>query len=353
MTSRKRKSAIPGMALAVALTAILAASALSASSETDRPGRRRREALRESLVRGMDIFAANYGDTDWSAAVEALAASPSDPANPAFISVPLSLANVYLNRYETGFHRADLERSLALAEWVVENHGLWGSREGSGSVVSYLDITAKRLEAECDAGGFELRIDELWRAALGITAREAEAITGSSRRCGLDLVLDACLQAILPFPSENDALVARAALLAAASTLLPQDPRAGTWGRMSREIVSTIPTTSCGTADSEIVRSQGALSFLLAEGDVPEEYRSSWAATGGPDVPCPSASARSYETSGPVAAAVTPEQVDAAIRDSRVVAFTLSELYLWIFPPGSQCESFESGGDIVAEQQSR
>jgi hypothetical protein len=251
MTSRNRKSAASGMVLAIACFAglLLAASTLPASSALDRPGRRR-DALRESLVRKMDIFAVNYGDTDWSSAVGALLASPSDPANPAFISVPLSLANVYLNRYEFGFDKADLERSVALAEWVVANHDLWGRRESTGAVVSYLDITVSRMNAECDVGGFETRIGDLWSAALGITAEEAEAIAGTGRRCELDLVLDACLQSILPYPSEPDALASRAALLAAAAALLPEDSRAGAWGRMAREIVSSVPPTSCGASDS-------------------------------------------------------------------------------------------------------
>jgi len=352
MISRNRKSAVSGFTVAIACLAglLLAASTLPASSALDRPGRRR-DALRESLVRKMDIFAANYGDTDWSSAVGALLASPSDPANPAFISVPLSLANVYLNRYESGFDKADLERSVALAEWVVANHALWGRREGSGAVVSYLDITVQRLNAECDVGGLDLRIGDLWSAALQITAEEAEAVAGMGRRCGLVLVLDACLQSILPYPSEPDALASRAALLAAAAALLPEDPRAGAWGRMAREIVSSVPATSCGASDSEIVRAQGALSFRLSGGEVPDEFDSAWTSDGGPIVPCPAASSRSYETEGPVAAAATAESVDLAIRDSRVVAFTLSELYLWIFPPGSQCESSDGRGDIVPGQR--
>jgi hypothetical protein len=36
-----------------------------------------------------------------------------------------------------------------------------------------------------------------------------------------------------------------------------------------------------------------------------------------------------------------------ARRDSRVVAFYLSEHYLWQFPPGSQCDTDDEEGDIV------
>jgi hypothetical protein len=305
-------------------------------------------------MRKMDIFAANYGDADWSAVAGSLFENPSDPANPAFMSVPISLANVYLNRYEAGSRKSDLERSVALAEWVAGNRALWERREGSGAVVSYLDITIQRLRAECDVEGYEFRIGQVVAAAMRITADEADAISGTGHRCGGVLLLDACLASIQPYPTEADALASRAALLAAAASLFPSDPRAAVWGEKARQLAASFPSTTCGTSDTEIVRSQGALSFLLAGGEVPSEFDSGRPSDGGgSDVPCPSASARSYETAGPVAAVDGAEAVDLAIRDSRVVAFTLSEIYLWIFPPGSQCESSAGSGDIVPEQQAR
>ena len=353
MATRNRMSGGFAAALAIACATFLAAGALPALSDRDSPGRRR-DALRESLLRKMDIFAANYGDADWSAVTGSLSENPSDPANPAFLSVPLSLANVYLNRYEAAYRKADLERSVALAEWVVSNRALWERREGSGAVVSYLDITVKRLEAECDVGGFEFRIGQLVAAAMGITAEEAGAIAGTGHRCGGVLLLDACMASIQPYPAEADALASRAALLAAAAALFPGDSRAAVWGEKARQLASSFPSTVCGTSDTEIVRAQGALSYLLAGGEVPSEFDSGWnSAGGGPGAPCPAASARNYETDGPVAAVDGAEALDLAIRDSRVVAFTLSEIYLWIFPPGSQCEASAGSGDIVPGQQAR
>lgn len=337
-------------ALAIAGLVLLTAGALPAISARERPGRRR-EAMRESLMRRMNIFAVNYGNTDWSSVTQTLAENPSDPANPAFMSVPLSLANVYLNRYEAGGDKGDLERSVGIVEWVAWNRALWERREGSGSVVSFLDITVKRLQAECDVGGFEFRIDELWRTALEITADEADAITRSDS-CRRTIRLEACPLAILPFPAEDDARAARAALLAAASSFLSGDPRAAAWAQAAKSLAESFPASACRTAETEIVLTQGALSFLLAGAEVPVQFDSGLAAEGGPPpLSCSAPFATAYETTGPVGAVEPGPALAAAIRDSRVVAFALSESYLWLYPPGSQCERAGEAGPIVPEQQ--
>ncbi|HKA37399.1 MAG TPA: hypothetical protein VKH43_11315, partial [Thermoanaerobaculia bacterium] len=290
---------------------------------------------------------------DWSAVAIALFENPSDPANPAFMSVPLSLANVYLNRYEARYREEDLDRSISLAEWVAWNRALWGSREGSGAVVSYLDITVARLSTECSVGGFDSRVEQLRQAAMAITAEEADAVAGTGSRCGGVLRQDACLASIVPYPTEPDALASRAALLAAAASFLPDDPRAPAWSEKARQLASSLPSGSCESSDVEIVRSQGRLSFLLSGGEVPPEFGSGWTTSGGTSVLCPSASARSYETPGSVGAVNGAEALDLAIRDSRVVVFVLSEIYLWIFPPGSQCEEPEVTGDFASSRRAR
>ena len=338
--------------LAIAGFVFLAAGALPAISVRERPGKRR-DAMREALTRTMDIFAANYGDTDWSRVTDALAENPSDPANPAFMSVPLSLANVYLNRYEKGGNKADLERSVGIVEWVVWNRALWERREGSGSVVNYLDITLRRLQAECDVGGYEFRIDELWSVAMGITADEADAISSGGRRCRAGtLLLDACPLAILPFPMEEESRAARAALLAAASSFLSGDARASVWAQGAKEIAQSFPESECRSAETEIVLTQAALSYRLADSEVPEQFDSGRAAEGGaPRLSCTGPFATSYETPGPVASVEVGPPLDAAIRDSRVVAFHLSESFLWLYPPGSQCERAGEAESLLPEQR--
>ncbi len=343
-----------GQVGAVALGVFLAASLLLALRPGDSgPGdrmRQRRQALRASEIRVMDIFGQNYGGADWSRVTSGLEANPSDPANPAFMSIPLSLANVYLNRYEVGQDKADLERSAGLLEWVVSSRRMWGGRDLSGSVVSYLDISLSRLRAECDIGGFESRIDELWRSAMTITAEEAQALLdgggGPGRPCPPTLSLAACVQSILPFPIEQEAQAARAALLSAAASFLAEDPRAPAWADSAR-LAARFPGAVCQTAETELALSQGALSFLLAGGDAPVELEpASGALDSGRSSSACSTFATGYETSGPVGVVDPAQSLATAIRDSRVVAFYLSEIYLWQFPPGSQCGDDEDGDTV-------
>ena len=181
MANKNRKSWNPGRAGAIAGLLFLAAVGLAAESAigprdpVDR-GDRRRQVVRENLIRSMDIFAVNYGAADWSPVVTSLLANPSDPGNAAVMTAPLSLANVYLNRYEVAGDRDNLERTVGLAEWVVWNRGLWGGRDGSGAVVAYVDLTVRRLRGECDVTGFEDRIEALRLAVIDIRGEEGTGL---------------------------------------------------------------------------------------------------------------------------------------------------------------------------------
>jgi len=124
MTSENRKTRSLGRAGAAALLVFLAAGLLLAIGPDGTQPRRWRE-LRAKEMRIMDVFAGNYGGADWSLVTSDLAARPDDPANPAFMSVPLSFANVYLNRYELTGNKADLEQSVQIFEWVASSRGLW------------------------------------------------------------------------------------------------------------------------------------------------------------------------------------------------------------------------------------
>src|SRR5215471_19789575 len=72
-----------------------------------------REELRLAEIRVMNIYGLNYGAADWSAVTQALAAHPGDAGNAAVMSIPLSLGNVYLNRYEVSADPADLQRAIS------------------------------------------------------------------------------------------------------------------------------------------------------------------------------------------------------------------------------------------------
>jgi hypothetical protein len=354
MTTQTRKPRNLGRSGAAAFLLLLAASATLAISANGKPGQRRR-AMRESQIRVMDIFAQNYGGADWSPVTSDLESHPADPANTAFMSIPLSLGNVYLNRYEVGWNKADLERSLGMFEWVASNRELWGGREGSGSVVSYLDISLTRLRAECDVGGFESRIEELWRTAMAITEAEAQALLQAigepDRPCRLESTLGACTLRILPVDSEQRQ-ASRASLLAAASSFLPDDPRSPAWGESARRFAVAAPDSSfsaCEAAEADLVLAQGALSYRLAGGDIPSEFGavSGTVAARRTASSCPSFLA--YRTTGPVEVVEPGDSLATALADSRVVAFYLLERFLWQFPPGSQCEGDDEDGNVVRE----
>lgn len=342
MTKRNRKIQSIGRVGAIALLLSLAASAATAMRPDGRPGdelRSRREARRVLEIRVMDIFAQNYGTTDWSLLTSDLVAHPDGNGNPAVMSIPLSLGNVYLNRYEVGHDKADLERAIQMFERVTSNRALWGGRDGSGSVVSYLDISLSRLEAECDIGGFESRIEELWQTAMAITAEEAGALL-EEQPCGSTTWLGACVAAILPVADDPEAAASRASLLAAASTFLAEDPRAEAWAQAARQLVGRIPAGVCQTQETVLILSQGALSYRLVGREDPAEFASVLHGVSRTSSSCPQVRI-DYETSGPVAFVAPGDSLDKAIRDSRVVAYHLSQVFLVLFPPGSQCAVVE------------
>ncbi len=342
MTKRNRNTRILAGVGAAALLLLLAAGpalAVSAVGDKSDPDQRR-QAMRESQIRAMDIFARNYGNADWSLVLQDVEANPADPGNAAFMSVPLSLANVYLNRYEAGGDKNDLDRSLAIFEWVVAAGALWGGRDGSGAVVSYLDIGLARVRSECDVGGFESRIDALWGAAMAVTAEEADALllgTGV-RPCGPDVLLAACTESMRAVPVDEEELASRAALFAAASSFLASDPRAQAWAEGALSLAAQFPASACTAAETDLLLSQGALAKRLgggAGGGLDEG--SGGGKVGRVSVSClPFSTA--YETAGPVDAVTPGDSLARAIADSRIVSFYLTERYLWLFPPGSQCE---------------
>ena len=337
----KSRIGTPGSSRAsVAALLLLAAGpvlAISGNGRTD-PGQRRR-ALRQSQFAVMDIFARNYAGADWSLVSADLEAHPADTGNAAVISIPLSLANVYLNRYEVGWNEADLLRAIELFEGVAESRDLWGGRDGSGSVVSYLDISLARLRAECDVGGYETWIDELWTTAMTITAEEADAVLQAALPCGA--TLSACVAQIAPVTGNETVLASRQALFATASSFLADDPRAAVWAENARSLAALFPSSECQDADTELALSQGALSYRLAGGATVLSDRAVNGKTGRVSIIC-SPFNTAYETAGPVDVVTPGDSLALAIRDSRVVAFLLTEQFLWQFPPGSQCEAEEA-----------
>lgn len=343
MTNNNRTTRSLGAAGAAAFLLLLTAGAALAISPDWKPGtqlERRQRAMRASQIAVMDIFGQNYGGADFSLVIGDLESHPADAGNAAFMSVPLSLANVYLNRYETGGAKADLDRAVLILGWVADRRDLWSGREHTGSVVSYLDISLARARAECDVGGYESAIDEAWSKAMALTAGEADALLETASPCGLTLLLAACADRILPLPIptvEAD-LASRAALFATASSFLSADPRAAVWAENARALAASFPASECQPVEVDVILTQGALSKNLGDADAPDVglhgrgvERVSTVCT---------AYSPSYKTAGAVDVVTPGDSLAEAIADSRVVAFVLSERFLWQFPPGSQCLIF-------------
>lgn len=73
----------------------------------------------------MDVLAQLYGKTDFSPVASYMTENPGDAGNPNIVFIPLSLGNVYLNRFESRNHISDLRTSIDWLEWVAANHWLW------------------------------------------------------------------------------------------------------------------------------------------------------------------------------------------------------------------------------------
>ena len=334
MIQQNRKTRSPRSVGTIVFVLFFAAS-FALGSPPGRP-RNRREAVRLALIRGMDVFGQYYAGADWSAVTSELQAHPAAAGNAAVMSISLALGNVYLNRYEVGRDKADLDRAIGVFEAVASNHALWGNRAGSGSIVSYLDISISRVDGECDIGGFESRTSALWETAKAITAEEAVALQAAAVSESTDPVLDV-----------GDA--SRASLLAAAANFLGDDPRAEQWDQSARQLASRISATVCQTPETILALSQGGLSYRLVGREEPAEFAPILngargfasilnGASGTWFCPRPQFD---FQTTGPVAAVSPGDSLDLAIHDSRVVAYRLSQVFLRLFPPGSQCSDTE------------
>lgn len=349
-------------------------------------------ALRNMEWAIMDRLAQTYGSTDWSVVSGFLASNPEYVGNPNIVFIPLSLGNVSLNRYEWGNDIADFEGALDWLERVADNHSLWGRRWLAPPVVTYLDISLLRLRGCPVPAGYSDRLEAVWRAALAITAEEA----------------DARLTPELPYgpydssatgDSKGEENAWEAGLLAAAANFLPGDPRAATWEEKARQLAYDAITRPSDPPDSDGVKTstvgddftlsnhgffpnptyaaatitlllQGALTYRLTGREIPSEfghnvsglfeaYKSfvdedlQWTVPSDPsgeaslfpfafDPDLEDREVRSELQNGylwlkaePVATIEVGEPLWTAVLNSKVVMFYLMGSYLWHFPPGA------------------
>jgi hypothetical protein len=313
-TRNRRAQGFARIGAVIVALSLAASSALPFGNQGD--GGFRDRLLR---IRTMDMLVINYGSTNWYDVTSSLAAHPGDAGNAAVMSIFLSIGNVHLNRFEKDGDPAHLARSLLFFEWVVANHSLWGERQGSGSVVSYLDISIRRLQKECDVGEYGLRVDALANTARAITAEEADTVVASKSMESIQPIVD----------------TSRVSLLAAAANFLNDDLRAGAWGQNAERLAADLKTSDCGTLESAMDLSLGALSYRLAGQPVPEGFRDVTSYGEFRPAGCPGI-IKGYVTDAPVSVVKPGPSLDAAIQDAQIVAIYMEE-YLWFYQPGRYC----------------
>jgi hypothetical protein len=355
------------------------------------------ETLRVMEWTIMDRLARAYGSTKWSAVAVFLGSNAGYEGNPNIVFIPLSLGNVFVNRYEWRNDTADFERALEWFEWVAQSHWVWGHRWLAAPVVSYLDISLVRLRAACAPEGFADRIEAAWRTALALTGEEADArLTDEYPYRPYDS------SATGDSKAEENAW--EAGLLAAAANFLPEHPHASVWEEKARQLAYDAITRSSDPPDPMGVKTstvaddftlsnhgffpnptysaatielllQAALAYHLTGRDVPPEfghnvsglyeaYRSyvdedlQWIVPSDPSgeaalfpfafdpefeerlVRRGSANGYLWQATEPVAVMEVGVPLYTAVLNSKAVMFHLMGSYLWHFPP--QCEVLES-----------
>jgi hypothetical protein len=390
MKSKKWSNHLWVVLIVVATIVGVAGPALAQMSTA--PVSHTQERLRRTEWRVMDVLAQLYGETDFSPAATYMVQNPGYSGNPNIAFIPLSLGNVYLNRYEWRNHIADLERSIASLEWVAENHRIWGERWLSAPVVSYLDLSILRLEGRSDLLDFQDRIARLRDLALQITQAEA----------------DKRLTDDFPYLPYNSSLTGdskaeenawEASLLAAAANFLPDHPHAPAWDEKARQLAYDAITRPSDPADGRGVKTatvtedfalsnhgffpnptytaaailmlqQGALAYKLTGREVPPEFDHNvqelyeaykgyigadllWTLPSDPSGDATlfpfafdpdlegkalarRAEARSlWIATAPVQTIEVGDPLWAAVLNSKTVMFYMVGSYLWHFPPGS------------------
>ena len=321
MDTQNRRNQSLGHAAAFACILVLAASSVGAIGIDGPP---RRDPIRSRLLGTMNVFLVNYGSADFSAVQSALEASPADAGNPEIVSIALSLGNDYLGRFERFGKPEYLVRALESFESVAARRDLWGGRARSGVVVAYLDLSVVRINGECDVSAYQDRIDALWQTVRSLSAEEAAAANDAE---GLS-------ESTSSNAEDNSA---RAVLYAWASILVSDDPRAEQWRGNAGRILAGISLDECQSDETVLALSQAALGYELFGRESPKALRRSASSRALKILPVCSGSIAVYQATGPVERVEPGDTLAAAVHDSQVVAYLLSEIFLRQFPPGSQC----------------
>jgi hypothetical protein len=232
-----------------------------------------KEELLEAEAQVMDQLVSVYGDTDWSGVMAWMAANPGSEDNPNVMMIPLSLANVYLNRFERQCDPSDLERATRWTEWVATQHTLWAERWLTGAVAGYLMLTAYRLREHGYIDGYAERINRLIAVSIQVIAVEADA------RLTADLPYRVAGTAD-PYDSSRtgdtkaEENAWEAGLLATAAALASDDPHAPAWDRKARQLAYDSLSAPGDLPDEEGIKTTTITSdyFLSNHGYFPNPY---------------------------------------------------------------------------------
>src|SRR5688572_10987618 len=93
------------------ITGVLLLSLAGAINAVEPPHFDRPDPLKMAHWKVMNILDETYGETDWSQVIDHLLAFPDDEGNPNIMVIPLSLGNVFLNRYEATGADPDYEKA--------------------------------------------------------------------------------------------------------------------------------------------------------------------------------------------------------------------------------------------------
>lgn len=352
--------------------------------------------LRQAELKVMDVLVDTYSDTDWSAVADHIRSFPDDGGNPNVMVIPLSLGNVFLNRYEKRKNASDFELALLHFESVAKQYPAWKARWLTPGVVQYLVVSVHRLRNQCEPfdplpqSGWHKRVEKLWKIVKKILKEEVEF------RLTIDLPhlpYESCFTG--DTKAEENAW--EAALFAAAANFLPDEPQAEVWEKKARQLAYNAITRPSDPPDMEGVKTctvqedlvlsnhgyapnpyyagatlsllaQAALTYRLTGHPIPEEFLHnvpelaakyssylgvdlSWSVSSDPegdgslfplvfdqDLEKKAAGKKSsagylWKPTRKTLVMGTGSDLWEAIQNSKVVLYYLMTSYLWHFPP--------------------